>query len=99
MKSVFKGLIVVAAVALTGCATICPILNVVADTAKDACPIVVEYLDSDGKKQQVQIPREFVMGAVENAALKSGKPLPKGALSASASASVHAVVGSASAKK
>jgi hypothetical protein len=75
--------VVVALVGVTGCATICPILNVVADTAKEACPIVVEYLDDDGKKHQVAVPREVMLGAVKNAAVKAGLPSPKG------SASVH----------
>lgn len=83
MSRALKGILTIASTSFIGCAAVCPILNMAADAAKETCPIIVEYIDKDGKTQKVQIPRDQMMGAVRQSAKKAGLPLPQG------SASVH----------
>jgi hypothetical protein len=54
------------------------VINVVADAAKTACPVVVEYLGEDGQTYRVQVPREMVLQTAAVAAQKQGVARPKG---------------------
>ena len=62
--------------AMTGCAATCPIINVATDIAKDACPVVVEYLSEDGEKHSVVLDREEIKAAAAQQAAKQGAPAP-----------------------
>jgi hypothetical protein len=62
---------------LTGCAATCPVVNLVADVAKQACPTVVEYLGEDGKVHRVQVSRQEMKAVATKSAKKAGLPAAK----------------------
>ena len=70
--------ILLCCVLLGGCGAACPVINVVADAAKTACPVVVEYLGEDGQVYKIQVPRELVLQTAAVAAQKQGLAAPKG---------------------
>lgn len=75
-KIAFSALLFVA-LTLAGCKNICPVVNVAADGAKQACPLVIEYIDESGKTQKVTVPADEVRDLAAVEAVKAGKPLPK----------------------
>jgi len=69
-------LILIALVGISGCAAVCPVIQL----AAEACPVVVEYIGEDGKTHQVKVPKDDVVEAVGAEAAKQGVSPPKGAV-------------------
>jgi hypothetical protein len=76
MKIMKKLLCLVLVAVASGCAAVCPVIQL----AAEACPVVVEYLGEDGKSHQVTVPKDYVVEAVAAAAAKQGVSPPKGAV-------------------